>query len=186
MAGNKISSIQVCRSPIQSYIQKIIDLVSIKSTPYDKLFHLYGLIKLDNGATYRFEKNQVIEIAKYNKDSDSDCVSVPMNKDILFGEFFMKAQTAGGADYFKYDGFTNNCQDFILTCLRANSLLNPELSKFIKQDVQNLVPPLIEKFGRKVTDLAAAADVLVNGEGMMGYGLMSTPNGMMQIGFIKT
>lgn len=187
LADKKITSMQVCRSPIQSVIQKIVDLVSIKTVPFDKLFHLYGLVKLDNGSTYRFEKNQVIEIAKYGQESDSECVSVPLNKEILFGEFLMKSQTSGGADYFKYDGFTNNCQDFILTCLRANSLLSSELNKFIKQDVKNLVPSLIEKLGKKATDLAAAADVLVNGEGMMrGYGLVSTSEGVRQIGFIAT
>jgi hypothetical protein len=178
----KIVSLRVCRAPIQSAIQKIIDLVSLRKTPYDKLFHLYGLLKLENGDFYRFEKNQVIAIQKYNRESDSDCVQVPLSKSILFGEFFMKGQQSIGTDYFKYDGFSNNCQDFILGVLKGNGLLNEELKKFIKQDVENLVPSFVEDLGKKVTDLAGSVDVLQNGEGL-GHRLISTPNGMMQVGF---
>lgn len=180
IGSNKIASIQVCRSPIQSYIQKIIDFVSIKKTPYDKLFHLYMLIKLDDGRVFRCEKNQVISISQNPKESDADCVPVPLNKDILFGQFFMNAQTMGGADYFKYDPFYQNCQDYLNLCLKANGLLNDSLKTFIKQDVQSLVPPILEKLGRKVTDLAGAADVLIRGEGQQGCGIISTPNGIYQ------
>lgn len=164
LADKKILSIQICRSPIQSFIQKIIDIVKIKETPYDKFFHLYGIIKLDDGQSYRFEKNQVIEITKSSKETDSDCVPAS-GSGILFGEFFMKAQQSAGETYFKYDGFTNNCQDFIITCLKANGILTAQLTTFIKQDASKLVPPLLETLGKKVTDLAGAADVLVHGEG---------------------
>lgn len=184
ISDKKIVSMQVCRSPIQSVIQKILDLVTLRSTPFDKLFHLYGLMKLDNGETYRFEKNQVIGINKYGKESDADCIAVPLGKQILFGEFFMKSQTSGGSEYFQYDGFKNNCQDFILGALRANGLLSSDLSKFIKQNVEKLVPSFVEEASRKVTDLAGMADSLIHGEGMK-HGLISTPNGMKQIGFNK-
>lgn len=185
VADKKIVSMQICRSPIQSAIQKIIDLVSIKETPYDKLFHLYGLMKLEDGAIYRFEKNQVINIAPASSEKDADCMPVDLKNPILFGQFFMKAQEWMGDKYFRYDGFNNNCQDYILACLRANGLLTPSLSTFIKQDVKNLVPSFLEKIGSKVTDLAGAVDTLLHGEGQMGYGLVSTPYGMKQFGFNK-
>ncbi len=185
VADKNIVSMQICRSPVQSTIQKIIDFVSLRNTPYDRLFHLYGLMKLENGEIYRFEKNQVINIAKASSEKDADCLPVEMPKPILFGQFFMKAQEYMGNKYFMYDGFENNCQDYILACLKSNGLLNSELSSFIKQDVQKLVPTFLEKIGKKVTDLAGAADTLIHGEGQMGYGLVSTPNGMIQMGFNK-
>jgi hypothetical protein len=137
-------------------------------------------MKLDSGEILRFEKNQVIGISQASKESDSDCIAVPMTGPILFGSFFMKAQQSGGNEYFKYDAVNNNCQDFILGCLQANSLSSSELTAFIKQNVEKLVSPFIEGAARTATDLAAAADVLINGKGLKGCGIIQTKNGLIQ------
>ena len=39
-----------------------------------------------------------------------------------------------GNKYFTYDAIKNNCQDFILSVLKANHLNNIQTQKFVKQD----------------------------------------------------
>ena len=53
----------------------------------------------------------------------------------------------GDKKYFDYDAFNNNCQNFILSILKANQLNTPEYEKFIYQDIRELYKELEEKAG---------------------------------------
>ena len=60
--------------------------------------------------------------------------------------------------FYKYQGLTNNCQDFMMGMLKGNNLENPELIKWGKQDITHLVnevPTINEKIMNGITGLKA-------------------------------
>lgn len=163
--SQKIVQMAVCREPIMSVIQKIVDFFSIKKT-YDQLFHLYALVKLQNGKTYRIEKNEVIKISPSAKEIDKDCQRVSGNFPTL-GELFINGEKKVGTErFFQYDGVKYNCQDFILALLQGSKLGDQQLYNFIKQDAEDILPSILETGFRKVTDIAGALDRAVQGEGL--------------------
>ena len=67
---NDIVQITVCRAPIHKMIDKTLNILSLgkweslkRDSDYDRMFHLYMVIKLGNGHMIRLEKNQVINIS---------------------------------------------------------------------------------------------------------------------------
>jgi hypothetical protein len=74
-----------------------------------------------------------------------------------------------GGKYFLYQAFGNNCQDFVLSVLRANNInINNHDIDFIKQDVKNSLKnnTFLRKASNTGTDLARVADVALKGAGM--------------------
>jgi len=142
-----IKSIKVCRLPIKKALMSIINAItlgSIKSQQeklhYDNLVHLYMVITLENGTTVSLEKNEII-MSSINPTikEGSECVNVPINKNILLGELVQKAINKVGNDIFHYDIINSNCQIFTIDVLQANGLLTPQLRAFIQQDVATIV-----------------------------------------------
>ncbi len=164
-----IQSIEVKRKPILSVIKKLIDMVA--NEPFDKLFHLFMIITLENGKKFRFEKNQVLNLQSYSgsDDEDTESISAPVNKSITMNELFDKViNRIGIAAFINYDAVSQNCQANIFNTLSASGLMNDSLKSFIKQKTDKLLPPIIETFARGATDLAAAADSVLQGNGSNG------------------
>jgi hypothetical protein len=62
---NKIISMLVCRQPISTSINSLLNVLSIgqfnenlKNSPYDRLFHLSLYITVEGNASFVLEKNQ--------------------------------------------------------------------------------------------------------------------------------
>jgi hypothetical protein len=165
-----IVSLRICRKPIFSILQRMINLIQKfsrhrKNAMYDKLFHLYALVVLDNGTAFMMERNEVFHIKEGYKDDDGECVDVksPSHK---FGEIINKCVANNGDENFwHYDAIQNNCQDFIISFLNACGVNDPDIQKFVKQDVSQLLPNFVKKVVRKVTDVAHGVDKVINGEG---------------------
>lgn len=169
--GNeKIVKIQVARKPIINAIKKIVDLVS--DVEFDKLFHLFIIVVLENGITLRLERNQRVNFTQsIGLNDETEIMDVPLNKNITFGEFIEKGNKIQGDLYWRYSGINNNCQSFVYNTLYANGLMNGDLKSFIKQDIQNLVKPFLSEVADTITDLAHSVDVLKgNGSnGIIGF-----------------
>ncbi len=67
--NNNIVFMNVCREPIQEYILKAANLITLGGfnkkkieLNYDKLFHLYLLISLENNVNFKLEKNEIVQI----------------------------------------------------------------------------------------------------------------------------
>jgi hypothetical protein len=139
----KITSLVVGRAPIWKTLDLAVDIMSggkfgqiKKKVGIDKLFHLFLIVN----NKWIFEKNDLFNIANYSKQKDEENMSVPFNKDITISEFLKKASSGNEVNFYRnYNAFKNNCQDMIVKLLRSNGLLNEELSKFIKQDIEELV-----------------------------------------------
>ena len=176
-----ITSLEIVRTPIESYINKTLSIVSfgawdeaVRSTGYDKLFHLSLFIN----KKYVLHKIEVTTLARENpikKDSEvmdaSNVLSkisstgIPLN----IGQLVENTKKFMGDEKFtSYDPVANNCQDFLIAVFKGNGLLTPEIEKFVKQDAVSIfekTPKITSMVARFVTDLGSRFNRLVEGEG---------------------
>lgn len=170
-----IVSLTVVRTPIESYINRTLQLVSggawqnaIKQAGYDKLFHLSLFINNQ----YVLHKIETTTLARENPIK-AESQTMPVNGPFpTIGELVEKTKTAMGPQRFtNYDPATENCQDFLIAVLSANNLLTPQLQQFIKQDAVAIfekTPQWTAKFAKFVTDLGARFNRLTQGEAIEG------------------
>jgi hypothetical protein len=171
--GDEIVSATVCRKPIFGIIQKTINILRKitfrKANPtFDKLFHLYiyMTLKSPEGKTtnIKMERNQTFEQTVASGAKVGECENIGKFKG-KFGEVINKAVKANKLNFWQYDATENNCQDMIMSLLRAGGVATPALTKCIKQDVKGLLPDFITRGAKKVTDIAHGVDRLISGEG---------------------
>ena len=94
----KITKIVVCRKPIVPAIERLASWVSggrwdsnKKDLQYDKMFHLFLIMTLDNGRSIKLEKNQVVELST-NTATGSDFVNAPAPRSITWREMLTAAE----------------------------------------------------------------------------------------------
>ena len=180
ISGGVVNSIQIRRNPIQSLINIALNKITqgkleeVKRVfGYDKLFHLSMIVgfMLENKQQFCvIEKNEVINISpSFQTTDDTEYYSIPISPtNLTVGEMMARAEEAVGPSFFLYDAFNNNCQMFLLNILRANGLLNPEAEAFINQRADEIVkglPSYTAPVARALTDVAAIANVAIQGEG---------------------
>ena len=158
-----ITALKVFRQPIQSFINKALNIISMGKwdearREYDDFFHL-GLVINNN---IKLEKNHTITIHHDTSYPKAEFLPVIVNQPLTIKSLITKAVDLVGSSIFVYD-FTNNCQVFVMNILKANNLLTPELTKFIHQPVDNIVkqlPDYVPKVAKALTDTAAIADLV--------------------------
>lgn len=169
-----VTMLSVCRVPIHSAIDKALEWMTLgewgkakKRKGFDEMFHLYLLIGMGDHSALT-ERNQVVRLenAPEGHLAEGDCVPVRVKPGMTLGSLFAKGE--GGPDWWVYDPIERNCQDYVSDLLQGSGVMTPELKKFIKQDTADLLPGFIHQFARKITDVAAAADILIKGEGIIG------------------
>jgi len=176
--GNKIVSIQVARTPLQSAITKAANWISggkfeekVKELGYDNVFHLFMKVKLDNGKTLILEKNERINLDESSPtfSADTKQINVPIQSPIVLDEFMEKTRKMlGDHDFFQYSASNNNCQKFIKSLLQANGLLTDPIEKFIMQDAGELfssLPSFASAIAQGLTDLGGKVSQLISGQG---------------------
>jgi len=95
---------------------------------------------------------------------------IPPN--ITFGTLLGNAQKSVSVEeYFRYDPLTNNCQNYIITVLKANGILalNPKAQDFVYQDLGTLkaeLPTYAQTIMKRLTDIAGRADIALHGYGL--------------------
>lgn len=168
-----IISLTLRRNPVSDLITGAMNVVSggvfnekLKNQPYDKLFHLGLLVKTSNTA-FVLEKIERVNISYQiasPKGLEQVDVSVPAG--LTVEELINKTKERMGKNKFlDYDGYRNNCQDFIMNVLDANGLGNAENKKFVKQDTKELFEdsPILAKVSKKLTDVGASFNALFRG-----------------------
>ena len=169
-----IKSLVICREPISSSLNGLLNIVSLggwnkakKELGYDKLFHLYFII---NG-NLKLERNHVVTMGPSSLKSDAErmYVNLPPGKTITIGELLQNTAKLVGPDLQRYDASSRNCQEFIIQVLRANGLLHDAYKTFVLQDVESIfkkVPKYVHWLGQLATDSANKLEELRgNGRG---------------------
>lgn len=174
VGGEKITSVILERSPIS--IGRVINYMSlgyydktVRDTQYghDKMFHLRIIIN----SKYILEKNQVpnFQVGKSSMYKELLNVKLPRNFDMTIQEFIdNQMKLMGALKWSRYDARYNNCQFFVKDALKANGLLTTEYNKFVMQNVPAFFkkyPKTVAKIVRKITNMAAKIDRMIEGEG---------------------
>lgn len=171
MKGIKITSVRVCRTPLQSHIFAAMNLLSLghfdrarKALGYDNIFHLFMVLHFANGQTLRLDKNQVLHLSNGREAGDVWAAGSP-NTDL--GEFLARGeQVAGAHSYWVYSPHKDNCQKFVIDSLQGNGLLTPALRNFVYQDADKLLPPgIVRTISNALTGIATRTDRIIHGEG---------------------
>ena len=175
-----IQNITIQRTPINSMIDKALNFLTAgkfeeakRKYAYDNLFHLSMVCVYSIAGRIErvfIEKNQVINMTEsYNIQKDTEIMPVPYEPGTLtLATMMSTAASKAGPAFFQYDAFTNNCQMFINTILDANRLNTPAVRAFVNQDAQALLqelPEFISPLARTLTNVAAAADRVIEGQG---------------------
>lgn len=198
ISNETITSLECVRTPIESYIDNVLNAISfgkwkqaVKQSGYDRLFHLSLFIN----KTYVFHKIEVLTLIadKSIIKSNSEVKNVPLGSTpITIGQLIQKTKDFMGDQKFtSYDPVSNNCQDLVLSVLKANNLNTPELEQFVKQDAVKIFeknPSWVGKFAQTVTDVAGRVNRLVEGEGGQkgGFAINLPPTTKKYIREMKT
>lgn len=172
----KIRGAIIKRTPVPSLITQALGTISpefakrLKESPYDKLFHLFLVLQLENGKVVVVEKNETLSVTdrykKRGKEEEEKQVSVPQG--LTLNTALEKTQQSMGTEkFFGYSAKDNNCQDFLVAFLKANNMGNEEVFKFVKQDTAYLFKnlPILRKISNTLTDIAGRANVALEGTG---------------------
>ena len=169
--GNqKIRSIYIGRRPINSLVEKAFNIISLGKWSklrdqyyYDKLFHLFLIIQLDDDTIISFEKNSIVTATEDDvrcSTKDTECVKLDYPTDsITLDDLVRKPlERIGKEKYFIYDPFKQNCQIFIRAVLETFGLYSKKAEEFIYQDITDIVKELpwyVKYVAKGVTDLDA-------------------------------
>ena len=166
-----ITKLEITRTPIDNVAKGLLNVLTLgkwddikKKAEVDKLFH----VALRINDKYYMEKTAQPNLKAgdpiMNDETESLVIPVrPMvgKSEVTIAEFIERGMKQMGDKYTSYDGFTNNCQDFIRAHLRASALLTESIDKFLKQDIKRLIeetPSLSQYLGQKITDLARTGE----------------------------
>lgn len=168
----KIVSVQVGKVPVQGFIQGFLNLLSIgkfkdkqKELGYNDIYHNFMLITLENGKTYRVEKNHVVEATQVDPASfrDARLINIPVKDRDLNMKYLISTAEADDTDFWYYDPETKNCQVFVKEMLDRNDL-KPETEEEQKEVKPQDSSMLLETLGSrrsipgKIVDQANLAD----------------------------
>ena len=176
--NDPITSITVSREPVQSYVRKLLDAVSlgtfssaVKESAYDDVYHLSMTVEVNHDGRkvpIFVEKNEVVNMKANHTPKKEAYLSVPVTKSLTFGQLIDNAISKVGNNIYLYDHENNNCQHFIADLLRSSGLLTSDANKFIVQDVESILkktPSYVGSIARFATDTAARTNRFLEGEG---------------------
>lgn len=178
IGNEKIENLQLVRTPLSKISRFLLNIASfgqleskLKETNIDDLFHLSLFI---NGK-YVLEKNEVIKLTRNPNEvkDNSQTLVVPVSSNITINELIENTQKQMGQNYGTYDAKTNNCSIFISNVLSANGLSTDNAETFLNQKTIELFekfPSISSKLVKFVTDIGAAVDRQIYGEGQNGSG----------------
>ena len=173
----KITDIAVGRAPVQSYISNTLNFLtagrfkkSLQELDYEDVFHLFLYITLDNGFTYKIEKNEVVSLKKIKKykvrEGDLSIDMSEVNGELTLSEFMKNGEEFQGIDFWNYSPKNNNCQRFVFSLLSGNGMMTEDRKDYIVQDAKAIFrnnPKFITKLSQGLTDVAGFFDVVFKG-----------------------
>ena len=186
-ADNVIVGATLYRHPVDAWIRKTLNVLGSNKTPFDKLFHLRLLLKLDNGKDIFIEKNERLNSGIGMGDKKEGLETMPIDSSdiptgLTFGELVDKTKEYQGEKFLTYSSSSNNCQYFINAILQSNNFGNvSKYANFIKQDTESIFKnnPALRKIANTFTDLGANVNVLQNGGRLGNLRLLPHTNVMI-------
>jgi len=160
-----IRHITVCRTPIASVINKIIDVFG-GDYDYDRLMHLRLQVTCRSGFKFTIEKNsQIVVTNKFRTDKNDEKMHVKQAFATTIDDFLSNTEKAMGKNYYIYRSASSNCQDFCIGLLKSNGVTDVDVFEFIKQDTDNIFKnhPKFKAVANVTTGLGEKADIVMQG-----------------------
>ena len=162
---------------------QVINTLTFHSIPHDKMFHLFILCYLKDGSKYILEKLQQLNLVSYDKankimqEGEEEVMSIPIPPNLTINNLMNTAmQKINKERLFKYNAFSNNCQQFVIDLLDSNNIqTSSDIRKWIQQDVSNLMNHFGQKIAQFATDTKSKLDLIKEGEGQMGLHSVKFP-----------
>ena len=166
----KIRAIRIGRRPINTLVEKAFNIITLGKWDklkdqyyYDKLFHLFLILTMDDGTVISFEKNSIVTLSENDSRCSMpnvECIELEYPTDsITLDELVKKPlDRIGKEKYFIYNPFSQNCQIFISEVLKTFNLYSPKVKEFVYQNISQIVerlPFYVEYVAKTVTDLDA-------------------------------
>lgn len=169
--NNRVKKIIVCRQELVGASKLLTNILTLGTFEknkhrlnYDKVFHLYMVVYLDNGISFGIEKNERVMVwfnPKTPKQrEDSECIERNVINRPTLDNFIENGEKIGGRNFYRYSAYYNNCQRFVNDLTTSNGL---NLSKFVLQDAGSLLEPKFRKLAVTITDVAGMARYLIGG-----------------------
>lgn len=170
--NNRVKKVAVCRQELMGASKILTNILTLGTYEknkhrlnYDKVFHLYMVVYLDNGVSFGIEKNERVMVwynpKKPEKRADSECIERNSINRPTLNNFIENGEKRGGVNFYRYSAYKNNCQKFVNDLTTSNGL---NLSKFVLQDAGSLLEPRFRKLAVGITDIAGMARYLTGGE----------------------
>jgi len=137
------------------------------------VYHTGFIFTLDNGKTYRVEKNAVVEITTYKPQANEELLQIGLARHIPMEHWIKNAESKHGANLFQYTPGMNNCSKFCEQMLGSNPISSTSLQSaltFVHQESEQLFATLSQAgqaFGNVATNLAGRVDHAVKGSGII-------------------
>lgn len=181
--GDKdIQKIQVGRMPVQSGVQKALNVLSLggyerakKRLKYNDVYHNFLVVTLKDGKQFRIERNHVVEARSYSPQSkkghEALLYDVPVTHAVNLNTLIQNAEK-NNTKFWRYDPASNNCQAFVRDLVDKNALTpqDPQVAQVLKpQDGQALIKSLpgpLQSVPKLITDAAAVGDRIMHGDGV--------------------
>lgn len=166
----KIRAIRIGRRPINKLVEKAFQIITLgkwdklKNQYYfDRLFHLFLVLTMEDGTVISFEKNSIVTLSENDSRcsmKDVECIELEYPADSLTLDELVKKPLAriGKEKYFIYNPFSQNCQIFISEVLKTFNLYSPKAKEFVYQNISEIVerlPFYVEYVAKTVTDIDA-------------------------------
>jgi hypothetical protein len=179
---DKIRSLAMMRAPVAKPGVMAMQLLTLgkwdefkKRGGVDEVYHTSIIINGDI-VLEKLEKLEGRVDAGYSKMPGAELYPIAVNEDITIAEFLEKGRRKMGTAFYTYSAFENSCQDWVMSMVSANGLLDAEGRKFIKQEIDQLIrelPALTKYAAVKITDVArdvgnVAEEVLYKRGGLIG------------------
>ena len=173
--SNTITNISVGRTPLPKILTHALNILTLgafqqilNKSPYDKLYHLFSIITLDNSIKIKIDKTQAINmtiVGNYNPKNTEYITISNIPSGLTLKTALENTQKSLGSKYFTYDAVKNNCQLFIKTILSSNGLLTKQSNDFIEQDVREMFKDfqILQKIVHGITAVGTALDIVKKG-----------------------
>lgn len=169
----KIEKIYLYKTPLSTSIMKLLKIATLndirqqmKNAGYDSLFHLYMIVKLENGVELLIEKNERVVIStRIPRVTDKTQYTHVLMRDslTLYDLFSNLEKKVSPRQIWRYTVDTYNCQRFLYDILLSSNLITQNNKSFILQRVNQLLPYYVKTLSNVSTDIAALANYIMKG-----------------------
>jgi len=165
--NHKITNIKLCKEVVSENTEFLLKALSGPKTweeakkkhGFDRFYHLFMIITMENGSVLHIEKNEVIRLSENPRPCPNALDLGAPSQPITVSELMDRTkQRIGDRDFFTYDPLANNCQNFVNQLLRTMGLYNETARSFVFQDIKGLredLPGYTKYLAKGLTDVGA-------------------------------